>query len=483
RTTAPDDLLPITDPDAIIRATNAEKRRQKQLEPSIHSESTPDDSITGSSSSSSSTVRPSTHPFSSQPPQPCSSTKQQQPNNTPLMAQSQQDQGGNHPPDYMKMLINAQLASVEQARKDRYAAREEREANAARMARMEEATLALIQSVRQTPPATAPTPRSAESELPRIRTSDGTRSTGPAQAIEPFLKWIHGVQVFFATKAIESDVNKIRVVGSFIDETNLLSVYANKVDSYVGKTWLEFKNRLFEVAITPEWREELYEQIVKLKCSTRRTSWATASPPHLDPTALGDLELARLVMFGMPDELKAMVKNFKLLKATPFKCADFEMSTNGYFQSLPRRQAFCPRAAIPSVNQAAPGSTNETVWRVHSFLDSQGRCHFCKKRCGSAPGACTNPIDQTFIEIPNSFVAPPKPADYRRPAALGPLGPTPGRATQPPASRPGPRAASVAAASEVEGGDDHPSNLFPDNLGLDKGQVSALAEIREEELL
>ncbi|OAV85565.1 hypothetical protein PTTG_11032, partial [Puccinia triticina 1-1 BBBD Race 1] len=100
-----------------------------------------------------------------------------------------------------------------------------------------------------------------------------------------------------------------------------------------------------------------------------------------------------------------------------------------------------------------------------------------------APGACTNPINGLFIEIPDSFVAPPKLADYRRPVALGPLGPTPGRATQPPAGRPGPWAASVAAASEIKGGDDHPSNLFPDNLGLDEGQVLALAEIREEELL
>ncbi|OAV85418.1 hypothetical protein PTTG_07604, partial [Puccinia triticina 1-1 BBBD Race 1] len=212
------------------------------------------------------------------------------------------------------MLIDAQLASVEQARKDRYAAQEEREANAARMARMEEATLVLIQSVRQTPPATAPTPRSAESEP----------------------------QTDLATRAIESDVNKIWVVGSFIDKTNLLSVYANEVNSYVGKTWLEFKNRLFEVAITPEWREELYKQIIKLKmldsedfmgysirAQTLQRMVNFDKPPHLDPTALGDLELARLVMFGMPDELKAMVKKFKLLKATPFKYADFEMSTNG----------------------------------------------------------------------------------------------------------------------------------------------------------
>ncbi|OAV85523.1 hypothetical protein PTTG_30461, partial [Puccinia triticina 1-1 BBBD Race 1] len=296
--------------------------------------------------------------------------------------------------------------------------------------------------------------------------------------------------------AIESDINKIRIVGSFIDETNLLSVYANEVDSYVGKSWQEFKDRLFEVAITPEWREELYEQIVKLKmldsedflgysirAQTLQRMVNFDKPPHLDPSALGDLELACLVMFGMPDDLKAMVKNFKLLKATPFKYGDFEMSTNGYFKLLPKRQTFRPRVTTPLVNQTPLGSTNEKVWRVHAFLDSQGRCHFCKKRCGSAPGACTNPIDRSFIQIPDSFVAPPKPADYRRPAALGPLGPTPGRATQPPAGRPGPRAASVAAASEVEGGDDHPSNLFPDNLGLDKGQVLALAEIREEELL
>ncbi|OAV89520.1 hypothetical protein PTTG_04126 [Puccinia triticina 1-1 BBBD Race 1] len=515
RTTAPEDLLAITNPNAIIRAANAEKRRLKQLESSLHSDPSPDNTSPEgleSLASSNKTVRPdslppallapiqsinpTSTPLVAQPSQPHPPSKQTRLNSSRPMEQHQQGQSGAPPPDYMKMLVDAQLAVVDQARKDRHAAREEREANAARMARMEEATLALIQSVQQSPPTSAPTTRSAEAELPQIRTSDAPCYTGPAQAVEPFLKWIHRVQVFFATKAIESDVNKIWVVGSFIDETNLLSVYANKVNSYVGKSWQEFKERLFEVAITPDWREELHKRIVQLRmldsedfmsysirARTLQRMINFDKPPHKDPSALGDLELARLVMYGMPDELKAMVKNFKLLKAANFKYGKFKMCTNGYYQSLPKRQAFCSRAPAATSNQTATGSTNKTVWRVHAFLDSQGRCHFCKKCCGSAPGACKNPIDRSFIKIPDTFVAPPKPADYQRPAALGPLGPTPGRPTQHPAGCPGPWATSVAAASEVEGGDDHPANLFPDNLELNEDQVSALQEIREEELL
>ncbi|OAV91540.1 hypothetical protein PTTG_27942 [Puccinia triticina 1-1 BBBD Race 1] len=265
RTTAPEDLLPITDPDAIIRAANAEKGRQKQLEASTHSDSTPARrpraALSGRPPSPFALHHPRSHRLASIPhnPRPVILSPQ------PLRPRGRSRGKPPPPPDYMKMLIDAQLALVEQARKDRYAAREEREANAKRMARMEEATLALIELVRQTPAPPAPITRSAEAELPRIRTSDAPHYTGPAQAVEPFLKWIHGVQVFFATKAIKSNVNKIRVVGSLIDETNLLLVYANEVDSYVGKPWQEFKDRLFKVAITPDWREELHERIVQLK--------------------------------------------------------------------------------------------------------------------------------------------------------------------------------------------------------------------------
>ncbi|POW09438.1 hypothetical protein PSTT_06811 [Puccinia striiformis] len=77
------------------------------------------------------------------------------------------------------------------------------------------------------------------------------------------------------------------------------------------------------------------------------------------------------------------------------------------------------------------------------------RCHFCKKNCGSLPGRCPNQIDKKWVDIPTSFVTPPKPADYRRPRALdAPPNPA-GRPTQPPAGRPPHRAATVAAVDEL----------------------------------
>ncbi|OAV84822.1 hypothetical protein PTTG_31030, partial [Puccinia triticina 1-1 BBBD Race 1] len=161
RNTAPEDITPISDPDAIIRAANAKKRLLKQLASSSDAALKSSDSDPSSSSSSDDTVRPfipptveqpadestsygantnplpplSAPPAPSAPPLPsCSPHEKPQPSNPSLMDQPQRDQGGNPPPDYMKMLVDAQLATVEQARKDRHAAREEREANAKRMA-------------------------------------------------------------------------------------------------------------------------------------------------------------------------------------------------------------------------------------------------------------------------------------------------------------------------------------------------------------
>ncbi|KNE87248.1 hypothetical protein PSTG_19371, partial [Puccinia striiformis f. sp. tritici PST-78] len=65
-----------------------------------------------------------------------------------------------------------------------------------------------------------------------------------------------------------------------------------------------------------------------------------------------------------------------------------------------------------------------------------GLCRFCRKQCGSTVGNCSGQIDRSFLHIPSSFVAPPKPADWKPPAPRGTTSSTAGKPTQPPAGRP-----------------------------------------------
>ena len=126
-----------------------------------------------------------------------------------------------------------------------------------------------------------------------------------------------------------------------------------------------------------------------------------------------DFTLAKYVTFGMPGDLLAKVSDFELLEATPFCYSQFEQRACLFYQGLPKRLPARSRptiAAGPSTSAPLNRTRKENVWRVHAYLDSQGRCHYCKKTCVSAPGACAGPID-----IPPMFVAPPKPVDYKPP--------------------------------------------------------------------
>ncbi|OAV85357.1 hypothetical protein PTTG_10469 [Puccinia triticina 1-1 BBBD Race 1] len=90
--------------------------------------------------------------------------------------------------------------------------------------------------------------------------SDGPKFKGPFQAVEPFLNWIQGVQIHFTTRAMTNNDNKLHVIGTLLEETNLLSLYANKVGAYIGKPWSDFKARLFEYSLPQSWRDDLEEK-------------------------------------------------------------------------------------------------------------------------------------------------------------------------------------------------------------------------------
>jgi hypothetical protein len=295
-------------------------------------------------------------------------------------------------------------------------------------------------------------------DLQKFCTLDGPIYRGPFQMVEPFLRWIHGVQIFFDTKDVSNSADRIKILGNLIAETNLQSFYANEASSFLAKSWDEFKIRMFDFALPTNWRSGLQRQVRKLEMSqaetfleysTRaRTLQSLFNFDASEASKLGDLQLAQFILYGLPDALQDRINERQLLEVAPFNYGPFEKQANASFLALHR-----PTETHTSVKNtpSAPSTLarDEFVWRVHSYLDSQGLCHFCKKHCGNASGACPGPIDRSCIDIPSSFATPIKPADYVAPRAWSRPAAAPGKSTQAPARRPPTRAASVAGVTDT----------------------------------
>ncbi|PLW34269.1 hypothetical protein PCANC_17684 [Puccinia coronata f. sp. avenae] len=325
--------------------------------------------------------------------------------------------------NYLRLLMSAQHASIVQAQA-------KQEASAARIAWLEETLLAL--SLKSKPPSTR-RPETDRIDLKRFKTSDSPIFNGPFQAIEPFLKWIHGTQIFFATKDIHHSADKIQIAGSLIRETNTLAFYASLVDTFVVGLWDAFKKALFDFALPPLWCTTLCCKIHELRL-----------------------------------EICALITNHQLLRAIHFVYSGFKQRVVEFWDRLPEKTGTKSRA--PSTTTAGnPVLREQTVWRIHTFLDSQGLCHFCKKTCGHTPGSCTGPLDRSYIKVPESFKTPPKPLGYKIVKPRGPGGTGPGKPTHPPAGRAPNQLASVAAVKE--------GNLFPE---LNTSSIAAIAAIDKE---
>ncbi|PLW09365.1 hypothetical protein PCANC_27329 [Puccinia coronata f. sp. avenae] len=191
---------------------------------------------------------------------------------------------------------------------------------------------------------------------------------------------------------------------------------------------------------------------------------------NVDSVTVSNFDLAEWVSFGVTPELRALITNHQLLRATPFTYSAFEQRVVEFYNGLPKR--LTPRSR-PTGSLASATTTPEpkeqTIWRIHTFLDSQGRCHFCKKTCGNAPGTCPGPCNHNYVKIPDSFQTPSKPANYKVPKPWTSASGGPGRATNPPAGRPNNRTAAIAAVKE--------ENLFPD---FDAASIAAIAAIDKE---
>ena len=102
-------------------------------------------------------------------------------------------------------------------------------------------------------------------DLAKFRTSDGPCFKGPIQEAELFLTWMRSVSIFFLTKGIKHSDDKILVLGSLIDDTILLAFYESESPKFIGKTWDEFKSRLFGFCLPEDWRADVCQLIVRLE--------------------------------------------------------------------------------------------------------------------------------------------------------------------------------------------------------------------------
>ncbi|KAH9458395.1 hypothetical protein Pst134EB_010697 [Puccinia striiformis f. sp. tritici] len=414
RTLSTNNLLPLSDPEAIIRAANTARRHLTQP------------------------VRPTQTPPMTDLPG----------NSTPNIP---------HLPDdsyraWFRLVIKAQHAALVQNEYDRRAAREAAEANTTRIARLEELVLAL--AVKSEEPPRRTRLEDGELDLQKFRTSDGPKFTGPPMTVEPFVKWVSGLQIFFTTKNVTRASDKIKVIGGLIDDSNLLKFYANEAADYLAGSWETFKTRIFQVALPLNWRMELRKQIHQLAMtptesfmdySTRaRTLQTLANFDASDAMKIADNDLAQFMVFGLPQDLQDRITEHQIMEKTPFEYSYFEQRVSACVTAA-RSSTAAPSYPKP-IPTTQPLSKEDFIWRVHAYLDSEGKCHFCKKTCGNAAGTCPGPVDKKYIPIPDSFQTPQKPPNYTAPRAWS----NAGKPTHPPAGRPSTRSATVAGVAEEE---------------------------------
>ncbi|KAH9472284.1 hypothetical protein Pst134EA_002907 [Puccinia striiformis f. sp. tritici] len=489
-------LIPPTDPESILRAASAEKRRLAKIlanatEPNVHVPSTCVPSTLFHTPATSSPGTPAELPFTpsllrtipmADPPnpqkdaEPPKNTEPPKTTDLPKRGNSSGAKGsGSTSPGvagrnstadhYVELLLKLQHTAALQLQEERQSNIDQRRADCERIARLENTLFDVVTKAEEEKQIRlSPAPKSDRLDLQRFRIADGPRYTGPSHSIEPFLKWIQQLQIFFSTKGVANNNDKICIAGGLIEETNLLDFYAYESASFVDKSWNEFKSRLFEVALPQQWRTTLKTNLRQINMGTSepfitfsrkaRTLQSlinfdiSPSSPKAN-TRLSDFDLAEFVVLGVPEELRGEIIKFALLDADPFTYATFEKRVASFDEVIKKKVKYCTQRSAPRAQSPTSSPPDPAAWRVHAYLDSQGQCHHCRTTCGSTYGACTKPLNKRWVDIPTSFQTPPRPANYQPPKALGTPTSTAGKPTHPPAGRPPLRSASVAVVSET----------------------------------
>lgn len=297
--------------------------------------------------------------------------------------------------------------------------------------------------------------------LTKFRTSDGPIFKGPYQDVEAFLLWFTTLKLFYRTKGVLLDSNKITLTGNFIAEPPVQTFYEGSYDDLIKGTWDEFITLLFDAALPPKWEDKLYKKIQHIRMSPfedfKTYSCQARSVQTLinyHAVRLSNHQLAKYVKYGMIKELKATVQLWDLSNDPPnFKYHMYEHRCDKIYASMVASKHIIRKTwtnAGPSIantprnqNQTTPRlSDEEFVWKIHSYLDSVGKCHFCKGYCGSAYRECKGPYVKEKVVFPPGYITPPKPSGYVPPRARSSPPSTQasaGQSTQAPAGRPPPR--------------------------------------------
>ncbi|OAV87365.1 hypothetical protein PTTG_29458 [Puccinia triticina 1-1 BBBD Race 1] len=368
-----DPLLPPTDTKAIIRASNAERRRRAQLEallrnktaihvplpvsPTIPASSPqfklidPLSALSLINSATNRSIVPTNVTVSLDPP--AASTHglpiMQQPNNPGDSPGHSSQAQGKQPidPATIELPDNIHTALLEK--------------------------LFIEASVKKEP--TSP-PGTGRINLQRYRISDGPKFRGPFQDVEAFLKWTHAVEIHFATRAVSNADDRIHLVGGFIEETNLLS-------------------------LTP--------------IRTLQRMYNFDKPAD----AISDFELAKWVTLGVSEELRTKIYDFGILEPKDFDYMVFEKNATAYADGISRLAAARARLLTSQARSRSPSNTpsSDFLWRLRLYLDSTGRWHFCKLHCGNDAGSCPGPLDRSHQ--PKAWTKAQAASKTSKPAQLG----------------------------------------------------------------
>ncbi|KAI9616648.1 hypothetical protein H4Q26_011048 [Puccinia striiformis f. sp. tritici PST-130] len=369
--------------------------------------------------------------------------------------------------ELLRALLTCQQASVNQAIahqanwEDRMAKSEA--ASAARIARLEEVFIGV--AVKSEDNSGSPRPASNQVDHWRFKASEGPAYDGPISRDRTIRGVDERIELFFTSKDISSDRDRIIIAGERIKETNLMGFYKMSASKLLLGTW----------------------RSSRLACSPTPFP-LVGGPPYSVRFASSDRkqqDLAVGMTFGLGEDLENRINEHKILEADPFDFNVFVRRVGDCVRTMTKKHPTRTTNATTYSTQASSPtnylSNNEYIWRIHAYLDSVGLCHFCKKHCGNISGGRPRPTQSERVPIPASFKAPPKPANYIAPqawkgSANRPPAPSAGRAT----SRP----AGVAAVTDDDSGDwdDTIDATDPEAGNLDYLAAISVLSIVDEEL-
>ncbi|PLW06261.1 hypothetical protein PCASD_26090 [Puccinia coronata f. sp. avenae] len=207
------------------------------------------------------------------------------------------EQPKNPPPpvphaDYMRLIMQAQHQSIIQAQLNQAAATNQ-------MARIEEAILLLL-----------------------IKAEELTHEAPPTPPTDGQLK---ATQILFAAKSVTHDKDKICIV------------------------------RLITYFLPPLWHTTLLHNLHNLSMTHGKSfsSYSTRarnlqSMLNFEKHITSNFAMAEAVMFGLPQNIKALINNFCLLLKDPFNYNSFKSSFQGYYNNLPKPATTCTCKAAPA---------------------------------------------------------------------------------------------------------------------------------------